>query len=42
MEIKEIKDTGRMIEIAKMGEVYRLRSCVDASILVDGTWLKVY
>lgn len=36
MEIKEIKDTGRMIEIAKMGEVYRLRSCVDASILVDG------
>lgn len=37
MEIKEIKDTGRMIEIAKMGEVYRLRSCVDASILVDGT-----
>lgn len=37
MEIKEIKDTGRMIEISKMGKVYRVKGCSHASIFVNET-----
>ena len=37
MEIKQMKDKATMVELTKIGNVYCIRSCVYANILVDGT-----
>ena len=37
MEIRQMKDKATMVELTKIGNVYCIKSCVYANILVDGT-----